>query len=125
MARRFAELGFDLVATRGTAALLQAAGLKCKMVFKVNEGARMRWILLKAGAIQLIVYTTTGALSFEDEKSIRRAAVQYRVPCITTMSGARAAVEAVASRQRDPIRVWSLQEIHDAELQAEAVTPTS
>ena len=112
VARRFAELGFDLVATRGTAALLQSAGLTCKTVFKVNEGRPNAVDLLKAGSIQLIVYTTTGALSFEDEKSIRRAAVQYRVPCITTMSGARAAVEAVASRQRDPIRVWSLQEIH-------------
>ena len=67
---------------------------------------------LKAGAIQLVVYTTTGALSFEDEKSIRRSAITYRVPCITTMSGARATVEAITSRQRDPIRVWSLQEIH-------------
>ena len=71
-----------------------------------------RMDLLKAGSIHLIIYTTTGALSFEDEKSIRRAAVRHRVPCITTMSGARAAVEAVASKQRDPIRVWSLQEIH-------------
>ncbi|HVY94495.1 MAG TPA: carbamoyl-phosphate synthase large subunit [Bryobacteraceae bacterium] len=114
IARRFAELGFDLVATRGTAAYLQAAGLTCKTVFKVNEGRPNAVDLLKAGSIQLIVYTTTGALSFEDEKSIRRAAVQYRVPCITTLSGARAAVEAVASRQRDPIRVWSLQEIHAA-----------
>jgi carbamoyl-phosphate synthase large subunit len=112
IARRFAELGFNLVATRGTAAYLQAAGLTCKTVFKVNEGRPNAVDLLKAGAIQLVVYTTTGALSFEDEKSIRRAAVQYRVPCITTLSGARAAVEAVASRQRDPIRVWSLQEIH-------------
>ena len=112
VARRFAELGFDLVATRGTAALLQTAGLACKTVFKVNEGRPNAVDLLKAGSIQLIVYTTTGALSFEDEKSIRRAAVQYRVPCITTLSGARAAVEAVASKQRDPIRVWSLQEIH-------------
>ncbi len=112
VARRFAELGFELVATRGTAAYLQAAGLTCKTVFKVNEGRPNAVDLLKAGAIQLIVYTTTGALSFEDEKSIRRAAVQYRVPCITTLSGARAAVEAVASKQRDPIRVWSLQEIH-------------
>ncbi|HEY4086774.1 MAG TPA: carbamoyl-phosphate synthase large subunit [Bryobacteraceae bacterium] len=115
IARRFSELGFDLVATRGTAAYLQAAGLTCKTVFKVNEGRPNAVDLLKAGAIQLVVYTTTGALSFEDEKSIRRAAVQYRVPCITTLSGARAAVEAVASRQRDPIRVWSLQEIHAAE----------
>ncbi len=112
VARRFAELGFDLVATRGTATLLQAAGMTCKTVFKVNEGRPNAVDLLKAGSIQLIVYTTTGALSFEDEKSIRRAAVQYRVPCITTMSGARATVEAVASKQRDPIRVWSLQEIH-------------
>src|SRR5580700_1877655 len=110
--KRFAELGFELVATRGTAALLQAAGLKCRVVFKVNEGRPNAVDLLKAGAIQLIVYTTTGALSFEDEKSIRRAAVQYRVPCITTMSGARATVEAITSRLRDPIRVWSLQEIH-------------
>ncbi|HWE52703.1 MAG TPA: carbamoyl-phosphate synthase large subunit [Bryobacteraceae bacterium] len=112
IARRFAELGFDLVATRGTAALLQHAGLKCKIVFKVNEGRPNAVDLLKAGAIQLVVYTTTGALSFEDEKSIRRSAITYRVPCITTMSGARATVEAITSRQRDPIRVWSLQEIH-------------
>jgi carbamoyl-phosphate synthase large subunit len=118
IARRFAELGFSLVATRGTASVLQSAGLRCRTVFKVNEGRPNAVDLLKAGAIQLIVYTTTGALSFEDEKSIRRAAVTYRVPCITTMSGARAAVEAVSSRLRDPIRVWSLQEIHQKELEA-------
>ena len=112
IARRFAELGFELVGTRGTASNLQAAGLNCRVVFKVNEGRPNAVDLLKGGAIQLVVYTTTGALSFEDEKSIRRAAITYRVPCITTMSGARAAVEAIASRQRDPIRVWSLQEIH-------------
>ena len=112
VARRFFELGFSLVATRGTAAFLRAGGLEVKTVFKVNEGRPNAVDLLKAGTIQLIVYTTTGALSFEDEKQIRRAAVTHRVPCITTMSGARAAVEAVASRLADPIRVWSLQEIH-------------
>ncbi|HXJ42184.1 MAG TPA: ATP-grasp domain-containing protein, partial [Bryobacteraceae bacterium] len=112
VAKRFSELGFDLVATRGTAAFLRNSGLQCKTVFKVNEGRPNAVDLLKAGSIHLIIYTTTGALSFEDEKSIRRAAVRHRVPCITTMSGARAAVEAVASKQRDPIRVWSLQEIH-------------
>ena len=112
VARRFAELGFELVATRGTARVLQNAGLKCRVVFKVNEGRPNAVDLLKGGQLQLVVYTTTGALSFEDEKSIRRAAITWRVPCITTMSGARAAAEAVASRLRDPIRVWSLQEIH-------------
>ena len=112
VATRFAELGFELVATRGTATHLQNAGLKCRTVFKVNEGRPNAVDLLKAGSIQLVVYTTNGALSFEDEKSIRRSAVTYRVPCITTLSGARAAAEAMASRLRDPIRVWSLQEIH-------------
>jgi len=113
VAKRFEDLGFDLVATRGTATYLQSAGLKCRTVFKVNEGRPNAVDLLKGGSIQLVIYTTNGAISFEDEKSIRRSAVTYRVPCITTLSGARAAAEAVASKLRDPIRVWSLQEIHE------------
>ncbi|HTS62777.1 MAG TPA: carbamoyl-phosphate synthase large subunit [Candidatus Acidoferrales bacterium] len=112
VARRFAELGFSLVATRGTATALRNAGLTCKTVFKVNEGRPNVVDLLKGGNIQLAIYTTTGASAFADEKSIRRSAVTYRVPCITTMSGARAAADAVAARLRDPIRVWSLQDIH-------------
>jgi carbamoyl-phosphate synthase large subunit len=112
VAKAFAALGFQLVATRGTASALRNAGLTCKTVLKVNEGRPNVVDLLKGGAIQLAIYTTTGAPAFHDEKAIRRSAVQYRVPCITTMSGARAAADAVAARQRDPIRVWSLQEIH-------------
>jgi carbamoyl-phosphate synthase large subunit len=115
LARKFAELGFQLAATRGTAALMKAAGLKVKTVFKVNEGRPNAVDLMKGGALQLAIYTTTGALSFPDEKAIRRTAVQWRVPCITTVSGARAAVQAIASRARDPIRVWNLQEIHRTE----------
>jgi carbamoyl-phosphate synthase large subunit len=68
--------------------------------------------LLKGGTLQLVIYTSTGAHSFSDEKAIRRTAVFYRIPCITTISGAKAAADAVASKRRDPIRVWSLQEIH-------------
>jgi len=115
VARKFAALGFQLVATRGTASALRAAGLTCKIVFKVNEGRPNAVDLLKAGSIQLAVYTTAGAPAFFDEKAIRRSAVMHRVPCITTMSGARAAAEAMAARKRDPIRVWSLQEIHARE----------
>jgi carbamoyl-phosphate synthase large subunit len=48
--------------------------------------------------------------------------VAYRIPCITTMSGARASVEAIASRRRDPVRVWSLQEIHGESVVAKAKT---
>jgi carbamoyl-phosphate synthase large subunit len=113
LARRFTELGFEIAATRGTAEEIRAAGLAVKVIFKVNEGRPNAVDLLKAGSLDLIVYTgTTGAHAFADEKAIRRSAVTYRVPCITTISGARAAVEAIASRRRDPIRVWSLQEIH-------------
>jgi carbamoyl-phosphate synthase large subunit len=113
IARKFADLGFALFATRGTAAVLTAAGLKCKTVFKVNEGRPNAVDLLKGGSLQLVIYTsTTGTHSFTDEKAIRRAAIAARVPCITTISGAKAAAEGAVSRHRDPIRVWSLQEIH-------------
>jgi carbamoyl-phosphate synthase large subunit len=78
----------------------------------VNEGRPNAVDLLKAGSLQLVIYTTTGGTSFSDEQAIRRSAITYRIPCITTMSGARAAVEAIASRKRDPVRVWNLQEIH-------------
>ncbi len=114
VARRFAELGFQLVATRGTASALHAVGLRPKTVFKVNEGRPNAVDLLKGGTIQLVIYTATGAPAFFDEKAIRRTALQYRVPCITTMSGARAAAEAMTARRRDPIRVWNLQQIHES-----------
>ena len=112
LGRKFIELGFQLSATRGTASALNAAGLRCKTVFKVNEGRPNAVDLIKAGTVQLVIYTAAGAGSFSDEKAIRRSAVFYRAPCITTLSAAKAAVQAIESRQRDPIRVWSLQEIH-------------
>ncbi len=113
VARCLSQYGFTLVATRGTAAALNSAGLKCKTIFKVNEGRPNAVDLMKAGTIHLVIYTATGAHSFTDEKIIRRNALNYRIPCITTMSGAEAAAEAVASRRRDPIRVWSLQGVHE------------
>jgi carbamoyl-phosphate synthase large subunit len=61
-----------------------------------------------------VIYTATGARSFSDEKAIRRSAILFRVPCITTLSGARAAVEAITVRGREPLRVWSLQQIHES-----------
>src|ERR1039457_5145119 len=103
---------FTLSTVRQTSPALRSAGLVCRAVLKVNEGRPNVVDLLKGGNIQLAIYTTAGASAFSDERSIRRSAVTYRVPCITTMSGARAAAEGVAARLRDPIRVWSLQEIH-------------
>jgi len=115
VARAFADYGFQIAATRGTAAVLRAAGIATKTVLKVNEGRPNAVDMLKAGSITLVIYTTTGGHTFSDEKAIRRSALAHRIPCITTMSGARAAAEAIASRRRDPIRVWSLQEIHARE----------
>ncbi len=116
VARRFHELGFRLVATRGTAAALSAAGLPSKTVFKFNEGRPNAVDMIKAGTLDLIIYTAAGAHSFSDEKAIRRASISHRVPCITTLSAAKAAVEAVAFLADNPIRVWSLQEIHPQKL---------
>jgi carbamoyl-phosphate synthase large subunit len=116
VAAKFHEFGFEIFGTRGTAAVLKAAGIPCKTVFKVNEGRPNAVDLLKAGRLNLVIYTTTGSShTFPDEQTIRRNAVTYRIPCITTMSGARAAAEAIVSRRRDPIRVWSLQELHSRE----------
>ena len=112
VARRFAELGYELIATRGTAAALQNAGLKTRTVLKVNEGRPNAADLIKGGTVQLVIYTAAGARSFSDERAIRSTAIAYRVPCITTIAGAKAAAQAAASRRSDPIRVWSLQEIH-------------
>jgi carbamoyl-phosphate synthase large subunit len=93
---------------------LEAAGLPHKRIFKVNEGRPNVVGLIKGGDVRLIIYTSAGAHSFSGERVIRRSAVFYDVPCITTMSAAKAAAEAIASRRRDPIRVRSLQEIHEA-----------
>ncbi len=115
VARAFSKFGFQVAATRGTAAVLRAAGVIPKTVLKVNEGRPNAVDMLKANYVQLVIYTSTGGHSFSDEKAIRRTALAHRIPCITTMAGARAAAEAIASRRRDPIRVWSLQEIHSRE----------
>ncbi len=111
IARRLHEFGFQFAATRGTATALKAAGIPSRIVYKVNEGRPNAVDLMKTGAVQLAVYTTMGSVSFGDEKAIRRAAIQYRVPCITTMSAAKAAAEAMASKQSTPPRVWRLQQI--------------
>lgn len=112
IAARFAEFGFEIYATRGTAAALRSAGITCKTVFKVNEGRPNAVDWLKGGKLNLVIYTTTGSHSFPDEQTIRRNALLYRTVCITTMSGARAAAEAIAAHRRDPIRTWNLQELH-------------
>jgi carbamoyl-phosphate synthase large subunit len=113
LARRLSRLGFELVATRGTAERLREVGLAAEIVFKVNEGRPNVVDFIKNGEIALVINTPLGRASHYDEQAIRRAALQYSVPCVTTMTGAQALVEALASGAiRASADVHALQELH-------------
>jgi carbamoyl-phosphate synthase large subunit len=113
LARRLNKLGFDLVATYGTANRLREVGLECESVFKVNEGRPNIADLIRQGDIALIINTPLGKTSHYDEKAIRKAALQFNVPCVTTITGAEALVEAISARRGESdVTVRSLQEIH-------------
>src|SRR5687767_9851769 len=113
LARRLNKLGFDLVATYGTAKRLHEVGLECESVFKVNEGRPNIADLIRQGDIALIINTPLGKTSHYDEKAIRKAALQFNVPCVTTITGAEALVEAIATKKSEThVTVRSLQEIH-------------
>jgi carbamoyl-phosphate synthase large subunit len=82
-------------------------------VFKVNEGRPNIVDLIKRGEIALVINTPLGRSSHFDEQAIRRAALQYNIPCVTTMTGAQAIVEAIGARENGgAIKVRSLQELH-------------
>ncbi len=110
IARDLAGLGFTLLATGGTAAFLQASGLQVTPIYKVNEGRPNAVDYIKNGQIALIVNTPLGKASFFDEAAIRRAAIVYGVPTLTTLSGAAAAVAAIAALREGVWTVESLQE---------------
>ena len=120
IARDFQQLGFEVVATRGTAETLHKADLGTEIVYKVNEGRPNVVDLIKSQRINLVVNTPLGKESFFDEKAIRRACMQYGTPCITTLSAAAAAVSAIRALQREEINVKSLQEYHEPVLNPEA-----
>ncbi|MFZ0750917.1 MAG: carbamoyl-phosphate synthase large subunit [Pyrinomonadaceae bacterium] len=113
LARRLVRLGFELLATLGTAERLREVGLKIENVFKVNEGRPNIVDHIKQNEVALIINTPLGRASHYDEQAIRRAALQYNVPCVTTMTGAQALVESLAaSTTRAEIDVRALQELH-------------
>jgi len=112
VAKKFVDLGFRLVATSGTADVLEAAGLTTDRVYKVKEGRPNVVDLLKGEKIQLVINTPHGLEPWFDEKAIRRAAVMHHIPTITTLSAARAAAEGIAARQRGQISVRALQQLH-------------
>jgi carbamoyl-phosphate synthase large subunit len=112
IARKYIHMGFDIVATGGTADVLEEAGMHVERVFKVKEGRPNVVDLIKSERIHLIINTPRGQDTFFDEKAIRRAAVLARIPSITTLAAAKAAAEGIAAIQRQTISVYALQNLH-------------
>ena len=114
VAERLVGLGFDLIATGGTAEALRAAGLQVESILKVHEGRPNIEDAIRSARIQLIINTPIGRQAAHDDKYLRRAALDYAVPTVTTLAGARAAVEAITALQQQTIEVNALQDIHPA-----------
>ncbi len=112
VARLFADLGFDLISTGGTAAVLEKAGLKVARIPKLNEGRPNAVDYLKNKEIHFVINTPSGATPRADEIKIRTTAVLTGTPIMTTLSGARAAALGIAALQRQGYQVRTVQEYH-------------
>src|SRR5881275_2503095 len=121
LGKELGSLGFKLVATRGTAAALEASGIHAEGVFKVNEGRPNIVDLVKTGKIDLVINTPLGRESFYDEKSIRRAAIRYNIPCITTLAAAHAAARGIRALLEQGTEVAALQDLHRGQAAASGV----
>jgi carbamoyl-phosphate synthase large subunit len=114
VAQRLSELGFRLVATEGTARSLRQSGLAVDSILKVHEGRPNIEDAIRSGEIQLVINTPVGRQAAHDDRYLRRAAIDYAVPAVTTLAGARAAVEAIAALQDETLPVNALQDLHPA-----------
>jgi len=112
IARDLAELGFRLIATRGTAAYLRAYGLEVDVVYKVNEGRPNIADEIVNRKVDLVINTPLGRESFFDDRTVRRAAMMQEVPCITTLTGAAAAVQAIRGLRQEGLGVRALQDYY-------------
>ncbi|MCD6521735.1 carbamoyl-phosphate synthase large subunit [Candidatus Calescamantes bacterium] len=110
--KKLKELGFEVIATKGTREYLKKAGIEVKLVNKIAEGRPHVVDYIKNGDIQLIINTPIGKGPKFDEYKIRREATVHKIPIITTIPGAFAAVKGIEALLREEIRVKSLQEYH-------------
>ena len=106
------ELNFQIVATEGTARFLNEHSIPAKTIFKVNEGRPNIADEIINGGIQMVINTPLGKVSHYDESAIRRTAIRYGVPCITTIAGARAAIEGIKALREGPLTVHAVQDYH-------------
>ena len=112
VARQFVDLGFELIATIGTAAVLEKSGLKVQRIFKLTEGRPNAVDLLKNKEIQLVINTPAGQSPRADEVKIRTTAVYTGTPIMTTLSGAKAAALGIAALKKGGYGVKTVQEYH-------------
>ena len=112
IARDLSELGFHIVATRGTAAYLRSYGLDVDVVFKVNEGRPNIADEIVNRKVDLVINTPLGRESFFDDRMVRRAAMMHEVPCITTLTGAAATVSAIRALRQEGVSVRALQDYY-------------
>jgi carbamoyl-phosphate synthase large subunit len=108
----YVDLGFELIATSGTATVLEQAGLKVQRIFKVSEGRPNAVDLLKNKEIQLVINTPAGQMPRADEVKIRTTAVYTGTPIMTTLSGAKAAALGIAALKKSGYAVKTVQEYH-------------
>jgi carbamoyl-phosphate synthase large subunit len=120
IARDLLAAGFRLIATRGTANFLRAHGIQADIVFKVNEGRPHVGDEILNNRVQLVINTPLGRESFFDDRTVRRIAMIHGVPCITTLTGAAAAVNAIRAQHTEGLTVRALQEYY-----AETATGTA
>ncbi len=112
IARDLHRLGFELVGTRGTAEFLSRFGVPTATVNKVSEGSPHTVDMIKSGAVALVINTILGSVSYADGQAIRAAAIASRVPLLTTLSAASAAVSGIRAMQSKGLSVRSLQKHH-------------
>ncbi len=113
VARELLNLGFKLIATKGTASYLVNLGIQVEEVLKVHEGRPNIEDLIRSGLVQLIINTPIGSQALHDDAYLRRAALEYNIPTFTTIPGANAAIKAIKALQCNKINTYSLQEIHN------------
>ncbi len=123
LAARFHDLGFEIIATAGTAQSISSMGVPVTRINRVGEGSPHVVDLIRERRCDLVINTPTGSGARVDGHAIRTAAVRHSIPCVTTMTGATAAVRAIAAQKQGEAEVLSLQEVHDGTRATSSAAP--
>jgi carbamoyl-phosphate synthase large subunit len=118
------DLGFEIIATRGTARAMRRMGIPAETINKIGEGSPHVVDWIERGEVDLVINTPVGTGARADGYEIRSAAIARGIPCITTMAGGMAAARAIAAARRGEPEVISLQEIHGTRPAAPSARPT-